>query len=221
MKIRDYYDRTARERTPNYQESSALMDALVHRPNERFVRREVRRNIQGAESIADLGCGTGEHLSAELPRLKRLFLNDLSGAMLEDTTRRLRSSHAGIDIDSYLGSIETIPDQARPCEVAICLGVLNHFEPEPLGRALRTLARLADKTIVLYYAHEAFLLAARVGGTFRGMGIHYRAIERSRVAAALEESGFVLARSAYAFRLPILSPLVIQVYRARPGTTAG
>ena len=87
MKIRDYYDRAAGERTPNYQESSAWMDALVHRPNERFVRRQVRRSLRDAESIADLGCGTGEHLCSEFPRLKRLFLNDLSSGMLDDAIR--------------------------------------------------------------------------------------------------------------------------------------
>ena len=114
MKIRDYYDRAAGQGTPNYQESSAWMDALVHRPNERFVRRHVQRNLRDAESIADLGCGTGEHLCGELPRLKRLFLNDLSPRMLDDTSSRVRAAHAGVEVVSHLGSIETIPTQVEP-----------------------------------------------------------------------------------------------------------
>jgi SAM-dependent methyltransferase len=215
MKIRDYYDRAAGEGTPNYQESSAWMDRLVHRPNERFVRRQVRRSLRDAESIADLGCGTGEHLCGEFSRLKRLFLNDLSSKMLDDTSDRLRAAHVGVDVVSHLGSIETIPADVQPCEVAICLGVLNHFEPQPLRDALATLARLAQKTIVLYYAHEGFLLAGKVGVSFREMDIHYRAIERARVVGSLEQSGFALVRSAYAFRLPILSPLVVQEFRAQ------
>jgi SAM-dependent methyltransferase len=215
MKIRDYYDRAAGEGTPNYQESSAWMDALVHRPNERFVRRQVRRSLSDAESIADLGCGTGEHLCGEFARLKRLFLNDLSPRMLDDTADRMRAAHAGVEVVSHLGSIETIPADVQPCEVAICLGVLNHLEPRPLCDALATLARLAEKTIVLYYAHEAFLLAGKVGASFRAMDIHYSAIEREQVIRSLEQSGFGLVRSAYAFGLPILSPLVVQEFRAK------
>jgi len=219
MKIRDYYDRTAEERTPNYQKSSVWIDALVHRPNERFVRRQVRRSLRDAGSIADIGCGTGERLCADFPNLKRLYLNDLSPAMLDDASKRLRTAHGGVEIDSHLGSIETIPADARPCEVAICLGVLNHFEPGPLRDALAAIARLAEKKILLYYAHEAFLLAARVGVSFRRVDIHYRAIERAWVARALGDAGFDLFRSTYAFGLPILSPLVVQEFRA--GKRAG
>lgn len=215
MKIRDYYDRAAGEDRPNYQESSAWMDALVHRPNERFLRRQVRRSLRDAESIADLGCGTGEHVRGEFARLRRLFLNDLSSRMLDDTSDRMRAAHTGVEIVSHLGSIETIPADVQPCEVAICLGVLNHFETQPLRDALATLARLAEKTILLYYAHEAFLLAGKVGVSFRKMGIHYRAIERARVVRSLDQSGFALVRSAYAFGLPILSPLVVQEFQAQ------
>ena len=221
MKIRDYYDRAAGERTANYQESSSWMNALVHRPNERFVRRQVRRSLRDAQSIADLGCGTGEHLCGVFPRLERIFLNDLSSRMLDDTSERMRAEHAGIEVVSYLGSIETIPAEVRPCEVAICLGVLNHFQARPLRDALKTLARLAERTIVLYYAHEAFLLAAKVGVTFRRMGIHYGAIERARVARILDESGFALIRSTYAFGLPVLSPLVVQEFRSKSGARSG
>lgn len=221
MKIRDYYDRAAGERTPNYQESSAWMNALVHRPNERFVRRQVREILRDAESIADLGCGTGEHLRGDFPRLKRLFLNDLSSKMLDDSSGRMRAAHPGVEVASHLGSIETIPAEVRPCEVAICLGVLNHFESEGLRDALATLARLSEKTIVLYYAHEAFLLAKKVGVAFREMDIHYRVIERARVLRILEEAGFNLVRSAYAFGFPILSPLVLQEFRSAPRAGAG
>ena len=221
MKIRDYYDRAAGERIPNYQVSSGWMDALVHRPSERFVRRQVRGILQDAESIADLGCGTGEHLRGEFPRLKRLFLNDLSSKMLDDTLSRIRMAHSGVEVASHCGSIETTPGEARSCEVAICLGVLNHFESKQLRDALATVARLAERTIVLYYAHEAFLLAERVGVTFREMDIHYRAIERARVARILEAAGFALVRSAYAFGFPILSPLVVQEFRTTARAVTG
>ncbi len=221
MKIRDYYDRTAEERTENYQESSSWMNALVHRPNERFVRRRVRRVLQNAESIADLGCGTGEHLRGELPSLERLFLNDLSPKMLDAATARLRDEQPGVEIVTHLGSIESVPKDVAPCEVALCLGVLNHFEAEPLQEALRTLARLARERIVLYYAHEAFLLAANVGVTFRDMGIHYRAVERDRVVRGLADHGFEMTRESFAFRLARLSPLVIQEFRRKSAAGAG
>ncbi len=177
------------------------------------MRRRVRRILRDAESVADLGCGTGEHLRTAFPRLKRLFLNDLSPRMLEDCAAAMRAAHDGVEIETHLGGIETLPAGVRACEVAICLGVLNHLEPGPLRDALATLARVAEKTIVLYYAHEAFLLAASVGETFREMGIHYAAIDRAEVAGILERQGCELVRSGYAFALPLLSPLVVQEFR--------
>ncbi len=218
MKIRDYYDRTAEERPENYQESSWWMNALVHRPNDRFTRRVVRAVLRDAESVADLGCGNGEYHCCDLPRLRRLFLNDLSPKMLRSTSTRLREAHPGVEVSTHLGSIDTIPTDVPPCDVAICLGVLNHFEPDALDRALATVARMARQRIVLYYAHEAFLMAARVGVTFRDMDIHYGIIERGRVADLLDGLGFTLVRSSYTFRSAALSPMVIQEFRVKAST---
>jgi len=213
MRIRDYYDRVATEHTPNYQKSDRLMDALVHRPNERFVRRLIRLKLQHVESIADLGCGTGEHLLGSVPKLKRLFLNDLSPNMLDETTARLSRVYPDAEIESHCSSIEEIPANTRTSDTVLCLGVLNHFKNPQLTEVLATLARLAQRTILIYYAHEGFLLANRVGVTFREMDIHYRAIKRSSVVETMGTLNFDLARSSYAFKFPMLSPLVVQEYR--------
>ncbi len=53
------------------------------------------------------------------------------------------------------------------------------------------------------------------------MGIHYQPVERDRVVRGLAGHGFELARESFAFRLALLSPLVIQEFRRTSGPGVG
>lgn len=216
MRLTDYYEQISRARTDHYQETGWLMRTLVHDPNERHRQARVLRELSGSTSVADLGCGFGAYLLEGLDpqRVRRVFINDITAGMVQTLEEVLRERFPDIEIGSYEGSVLDLPTEtAGTYELAMCLGVVNHLKDAELRILLHKMATLAEERILLYYAHEGFLLAKTVGISFRSRGIHYEYHHRERVREHLEAEGFRLHDSSYAFALPILSPLVIQEYR--------
>jgi SAM-dependent methyltransferase len=216
MRLREYYDGVAGERTPYYQQATGPMQFLLHGPVERHIDRQVKRVVGRVESVADIGCGFGRYLVG-LDRVRRVFLNDLSEKMIEVARADLQQRYPEISVTSQAGDARSISvDEAGRHDLVMSVGVVNHLAEDVLVQALDVMAQLAQKKILLCYAHRGFLLSRRVGVSFRRRGIHYRSHSRRVIEAALATRGFRVSRSSYTFGPAILSPLVLQEFDRNP-----
>jgi hypothetical protein len=120
-------------------------------------------------------------------------------------------------VSSWTGEVTALQsEQVGTYDLAMCVGMLNHMDDPQLGPVLDTLARIATRTILLYYAHTRFVLAAHVGVSFRRRDIHYQCHATQAVERRLAARGFQLAASSYLFGSPIISPMVMQEFRHGP-----
>ncbi len=214
MGLAEHYDAVAREQTRFYQQASLPMRILLHRPVERQINREVGSALAGVESVADAGCGFGRYLLDGLSDARRVLLADLSPTMLRSLAAALGEQYPQLEISTREGDIASLgADGCHHSELLLSIGVINHLRPDELLRALDGFAAIAERTILLYYAHERFALARRVGGSYHAQGLFYRAHERATIVDRLARHGFRLADSSYLYRLPLISPLVMQTFR--------
>lgn len=212
MKLADYYTAIARDRTRYYQTASGL-SRLLQSVVERHSCRGVMRAVAGADSVADIGCGFGKYLVG-LDHARKLFLCDLSPDMIRAARDAVEARYPDLAVSTRVGSMLELPvEEIGTHDLVLSIGVINHLSDDELDTALAGLARLAGKTILLYYAHEGFLLASGVGVSFRNSGVPYRYHTRKDVRVSLAGRGFTRTRSSYLFVAPWFSPLVMDEFR--------
>ena len=212
MRLDDYYDAMARHRMRHYQAAGGL-SSVLQGIVQSHTHRCVRRALASAESVADIGCGFGAYLVG-LDHLRRLFLNDLSAAMIDSTKARVVDQFPNVSLSSRTGSLLDIPvDEIGTYQLVLSIGVVNHLQDPDLEAFLARLARLSSDRILLGYAHEGFLLASGVGTSLRKRGLHYRHHTRKAIRSLMAEKGFRSARASYTFAIPLVSPLVMEEFR--------
>jgi ArsR family transcriptional regulator len=91
----------------------------------------------GAWTVGDLGCGTGQVSAALAPFVARVIAVDASAAMLQAAKRRL---HAIDNVELRRGELEALPIDNGRLDAATLMLVLHHV-PEP-PRALAEAARV-------------------------------------------------------------------------------
>lgn len=141
-------------RQEKYHDPNPVVGFVIRRFFERLggVLAELR-----PESVLDAGCGEGEMLRrGALPPGVRPVLLDRN----PDSAAQL------------LGSVTALPFASRSFDVVTCLEVLEHLE-DPAS-AVRELARVARRAIVVSVPHEPWFRAGNVlrGKHLGGLGNH-------------------------------------------------
>jgi len=104
-----------------------------------FVRRAIaaqlsRSGKERAETLLDLGCGDGNHLSYLAPLTRSLWASD------HDLRRLLRAQKRAPGADLFLADIFNYPVLPDSFEVVFCNHVLEHLEKD--GQALGVIHRI-------------------------------------------------------------------------------
>src|SRR5476651_1936406 len=91
----------------------------------------------GASTVGDLGCGTGQVSAALAPFVSHVIAVDASAAMLQAAKKRM---HDFENVDLRRGELEALPIDDARLDAATLMLVLHHL-PEP-ERALAEVARV-------------------------------------------------------------------------------
>jgi len=109
---------------------------------------EIIPYIRKTDTIADLGCGTGELLYSLSKSAEKVIGVDKSPRMLDEARRRF--SATGGDVDLRIGEIEHLPMRDREADLAVINMVLHHL-PAPqngISEACRVLKE-GDRLIIV------------------------------------------------------------------------
>jgi ArsR family transcriptional regulator len=79
-------------------------------------------------TVADLGCGTGQALSALAPHVRRAIGVDRESAMLEAAAHRLADVE---NVELRRGGLDALPLADAEVDAALCMLVLHHVDPLP------------------------------------------------------------------------------------------
>ncbi len=112
-----------------------LRDELVGPPTHLGRLAEI---VRGAETIVDLGTGTGVLLERLAPGARRLIGVDASPEMLDVARRRVRDAHLA-NVDLRLGALEHLPLSDGEASAMVANLVLHHVAE--IGPVLREIHR--------------------------------------------------------------------------------
>jgi 2-polyprenyl-3-methyl-5-hydroxy-6-metoxy-1,4-benzoquinol methylase len=126
------------------------------------------------ESVLDAGCGEGELLRRGVlrPGVRVVCLDQSLDALAEAPSP-----------DRVRGLVEALPFKTGSFDVVLCMEVLEHL-PQPAA-AIRELARVARKAVVLSVPHEPWFRTGNVlrGKHLRGFGNHPEHVQHWNIAS--------------------------------------
>ncbi|MCF8092811.1 MAG: metalloregulator ArsR/SmtB family transcription factor [Desulfotignum sp.] len=145
----------------------------------------LKERMTGRQSIADLGCGTGELLGYLVQDTPRALIGvDASPEMLEQARIKLPGLRS---IELRLGEVEYLPMKDQEVDTVVMSMVLYHiFQPE---KAIHEVFRVLKPGGLFFLAdfkhHDQEEIKDIIGGTWLGF-------EKTQVKAWLAQSGFHL-----------------------------
>lgn len=144
----------------------------------------ILENIDGGDIIADLGCGTGELLSALTMSEKKVIGVDSSSSMLEETRKRFLNKN--IPLDLRLGELEHLPLKDKEAEVAVISLALHHLsKPEAAITETKRILKPGGTLIVAEFEkHNNELLQKAYGDRWLGF-------TKNEVKGWLDENNFI------------------------------
>ncbi len=125
--------------------------------------------LDGAWTVGDLGCGTGQAAAALAPFVARVIAVDRSGDMLQAARRRVRDFD---NVDVRRGELESLPIDDGELQAGTLLLVLHHV-PEPaavLREAARVLAPGGRLLICDMLPHDREEYKQQMGHVWLGFG---------------------------------------------------
>ncbi|MFZ5425759.1 MAG: ArsR/SmtB family transcription factor [Thermodesulfobacteriota bacterium] len=162
-------------------------------PDWRAMRREVLGDtdlesiiaalLPECGTVADLGCGPGELLTALAPKSRRLIGVDASPAMLDLARGNVKLAGASLRV----GELEHLPMANAEVNAAVLSLTLHHLS-DPLAalrEAHRVIAPGGRLVVVDYLKHESELMRERFGDRWLGFA-------REELSGWLSQAGFVV-----------------------------
>jgi SAM-dependent methyltransferase len=201
------------------QTRALFRDIALHRAGDyhrsalgRFAQRRVRERVledldealadRAAPRIIDAGCGRGDLSVRLLERYTgaEILAIDASPEMANLATIALRPwSNSRAEV----AELTAIPAPDRWATATVCINVLHHLEPPQQRRALRELARVTERTLVV----EVKLRQSFRSRQTEGVRVHPTTVRA--VVDALAPLGFRLLRESGALRPRWVSPVRI------------
>lgn len=146
--------------------------------------------VPEADTILDLGCGTGDLLAPLKERANLVIGVEKSPKMLDGARRRFSSD--GENIDLRIGELEHLPLREEEADLAVINMVLHHL-PDP-KKALKEVYRVLKKgnsfIIVDLLNHQVESMRERFGDRWLGFSI-------TDIRKWLETSGFRIGKVDY------------------------
>jgi ArsR family transcriptional regulator len=153
---------------------------------DRFHLAAMAAFAQGAWTVGDLGCGTGQVSAAMAPFVAHVIAVDASAAMLQAAKKRLQGVE---NVELRRGELEALPIDDARLDAATLMLVLHHL-PEP-GRALAEVARVLKPDgraiVVDMLPHDREGYRQQMGHVWLGFG-------DDQLRTIFHESGFEEAR---------------------------
>jgi ArsR family transcriptional regulator len=130
---------------------------------------EIRKRIPRANSVADLGCGSGALLERLMGNVETLIGVDSSREMLAEAAKRLNRE----TVDLRIGEVEHLPLRDRETEVAVINLVLHHLRNprEGLQEVHRVLSPGGTLIVADFCKHEQETMRSRFGDHWLGFSI--------------------------------------------------
>jgi ubiquinone/menaquinone biosynthesis C-methylase UbiE len=221
----DHYTRTERQFDVWADEREGYYDAAAGAARAHTLRtRRVRHIVSsalasalrepGMRSLADVGCGRGDFtiaLAREYPQLDQLTGLDFS----EATLRLARSSVRDPRVTFTRADVRALPLANRAADVAMCVNVLHHVAAPDQECALRELARIARRRVVVEIKNAGNFYYRWLAPREVAPGVAVYPTTPSRVENILGGEGFALARIRGIFGPIWLSPLVVMSFARR------
>lgn len=145
----------------------------------------VLKQMALGDTVADLGCGTGEMLGSFFPENKKKLIGvDSSPEMLEQARMKLPGLNA---IDLRLGELENLPMKDQEVSIVIMSMVLYHiFEPEKsIHEVFRVLKPGGLFLLADFEKHDQENIKDIIGGSWLGF-------EKQQINGWLSTCGFTL-----------------------------
>lgn len=170
----------------SYYEGAHLWAADRYSPSEhRRVDWVLSRMAPGVRTLADIGCGNGIccNRAAESGRFARVVGVDRSLAALEH-----------VSCEQRVSDIADLPFEDGEFDACVCLEVLEHLPQEVYRSALRELARISRKQIIITVPfrerlQQKFVSCPSCQTKFHPF-LHVRSFEAPQLASLFEEHGF-------------------------------
>jgi len=149
------------------------------------LKRIVAREAQGANTAADLGCGTGEMLLELGRHAQRVIGVDSSAGMLEKSRQRLSGS--GVNADLRLGELEHLPIRNGETDLVVMEMVLRHVAVplEGIKEVSRVLEPGGRFIMADFDRHDQEEIRYRYGGVWAGF-------DREQLRQWLQQAGLDL-----------------------------
>jgi ubiquinone/menaquinone biosynthesis C-methylase UbiE/DNA-binding transcriptional ArsR family regulator len=164
---------------------------------------QIVKQIPSAESVADLGCGSGALLERIAGTVGIVIGVDSSREMLAEAAKRLGPKTAGVDL--RIGELEHLPLRDGEAEVAIINLVLHHLRNPRQGllEARRILRNDGTLILVDFHKHEQEMMRNRYGD-------HWLGFSTEQVESWLADTGFRIDDCQH---YPVLKDLEVFLYR--------
>lgn len=165
---------------------------------------EILRLIPQAESVTDLGCGSGTLLERIAGEIRTVIGVDSSREMLAEAVKRLGRKAELVDL--RIGELEHLPLGDGEAEVAIINLVLHHLRNPRQGllEARRVLTTGGTLILADFHKHEQEMMRSRYGD-------HWLGFPAEEIQTWLEDAGF---RVGGLHHYPVLKGLEVFLYTA-------
>jgi ubiquinone/menaquinone biosynthesis C-methylase UbiE len=163
--------------------------------------RHLMEIIPSCNTIADLGCGTGDLLSALLDKADRVIGVDNSPKMLEEARKRFKKDEERVDV--RLGEMAHLPLLDGEVDCAIIAMVLHHLHKpdEAVKEAYRILKTGSMLIIMDFEKHTNEMLRRRFSDRWLGF-------EKEVLLSFVEDAGL---KPTNVLQIPVLKNLVVYI----------
>jgi ArsR family transcriptional regulator len=145
-----------------------------------FARHAMLALLPGGLTVADLGCGTGEHAELLSRHVARVIAVDNSPEMLDAARRR---THGRANVEVRHGELDALPIEDATCDAALLILALTYVDdPSASLREMRRVLRPGGRGVIVdLLAHDREAFRRQMGQ--RSMGFSPGGL-RERLASA-------------------------------------